>query len=136
MIIYKNIEEIKKNFDICDSIICGIRWDENMLDLLIVVDYFWSPTPYEKTYVIRLKDCFEAKFKMTEWMQKTPVNERQKLWWHWYTTLFMVLEKKETVEVRIFTDIEHILIEAKCEEIWIEDDEIIRNKNIEEKGSN
>lgn len=134
MVIYKSIREIKENFDICDSIIYGIRWDENMLDLLIVVYYYVGPDAEEKTYVIRLKDCFEVKLKMTEWMQKTPANERQKYWWHWYTTFCMEIEKKDTLEIRILTDTMHTLIDAKCEEIWIEDDEVIRDKNIEEKG--
>ena len=130
MVIYKKIEEIKEKFDICDSIICGIRWDENMLNLLIIVDYYVGPNADEKTYVIRLKDCFEAKFKMTEWMQKTPADERHKYIWSWHSAFYMEIEKNETTEIKIVTGLDNVWLEAKCEEIWIEDDEILKNATL------
>ena len=127
MVIYKDLKDIKEKFDIIDSIVYGIKWDENMLDLLIILDYYEGKPTTGKTYVIRLKDCFEAKFKMTKWMKRTPAKERQGYIWSWYTTLYMQIEQKDILEVRIITGLDNVWLTAKCEEIWIEDDEILQS---------
>ncbi len=121
MVIYKTIEEIKEKFDILDSIICDVKWDDNLLDLIITVDYYEGKSISEKLYKIRLKDCFEANFKMPKNMKETPISERKGYIWSWYTALHMDVIKTDCIEVNIITNMDTNWLHAKCEEICIED---------------
>lgn len=37
-----NIKEILENYDFTDSIVTCIKWADNLIDLIITVDYYWD----------------------------------------------------------------------------------------------
>jgi hypothetical protein len=130
MVIYKTIEEIKEKFCILDSIICDVRWDENLLDLLITIDYYIGKSSEVKLYVIRMKYCNEAHFKMPKQMKKVLPKENQTGYiWSWYTAFAMDIEKKESLEINIITNEDNKWLHAKCEEVWIEEKENMMSEN-------
>jgi hypothetical protein len=60
-----NIHEVLDNFDFTDSIVCDIRWENNLLDLVLVVDYYWDiQTGRSETRQLKLNfaKCLKADF--------------------------------------------------------------------------
>ncbi|MGE6228495.1 hypothetical protein [Paenibacillus chitinolyticus] len=62
-----NIHEVLDNFDFTDSIVTDIRWENNLLDLALVVDYYWDiQEGLSKTRQLKLKfiNCIKADFQI------------------------------------------------------------------------
>lgn len=37
-----NLNDILENFDFTDSIVTDVMWSDNLIDLIVVVDYYWD----------------------------------------------------------------------------------------------
>jgi len=37
-----NLNEILENFDFTDSIVTCVEWADNLIDLIVTVDYYWD----------------------------------------------------------------------------------------------
>jgi hypothetical protein len=64
-----NVNEILENFDFTDSIITDIKWTNNLLDLVIIVDYYWDiQEGREETRLLKIifKNCVKADFKINK----------------------------------------------------------------------
>lgn len=62
-----NIHEVLNNFDFTDSIVTEIRWENRLLDLTLVVDYYWDiQEGCSETRQLKLKfaNCVKAEFQM------------------------------------------------------------------------
>lgn len=62
-----NIHEVLNNFDFTDSIVTDISWENNLLDLTLVVDYYWDiQEGRSKTRQLMLKfvNCVKADFEI------------------------------------------------------------------------
>ncbi|MBA9087232.1 hypothetical protein FHR92_003714 [Fontibacillus solani] len=42
MVLANNVSDIFENFDFTDSIVTEVKWADNLLDLIVVVDYYWD----------------------------------------------------------------------------------------------
>lgn len=64
-----SLDEILENFDFIDSIVTQVKWDINLLDLIITVDYYWDiQKGLDKTRLLDLifKNCSKADFQVSE----------------------------------------------------------------------
>lgn len=62
-----NIHEVLDNFDFTDSIVTEIKWENNLLDMSLVVDYYWDiQEGRSDTRQLKLKfsNCVKADFQM------------------------------------------------------------------------
>lgn len=53
-------------YDFTDSIVTQVKWAENLLDLMVVVDYYWDiqeGRDETRLLCITFKDCISADFK-------------------------------------------------------------------------
>lgn len=129
MIITKNIKEIDKNFEFLDSIVIKTTWSEDMLDLLVELDYFWDIQEGKeeaRLITLRLKNCFDASFKLPHFFHTVKSEERKSYLNSWYTITSVeiteVSDKNYVCQIRT-ADEESLWLDAKCEEIWLEGSE-------------
>jgi len=70
MILADNIQDIFEKFDFTESIITEVKWENNLFDLSVTLDYWWNldddPTSTKgygtKILKITFKDCVLANF--------------------------------------------------------------------------
>ena len=123
LVLSKCIEAFAKEFDFTEGIVSEIRWDTNLIDLLITVYYFWDE--YKgKSLTIRIKNCREANFNMPKHYNTVPKSDLKNYIYSWYTiTQFSVKASSGLVEIGIQTiDTSPRWLTALCEEVWIEDE--------------
>ena len=107
--IASNFNEILEKLDFTDSIITEIRWENNLLDLVLVVDYYWDiQEGKEKTRMLKIifKSCLKADFQMTHNLVEIPDKEIQSHFLSWYTIIgFRKADSnyKNSICVKIFT---------------------------------
>lgn len=129
MILSKDIESFSNKFDFTEGIITAINWDSNLLDLLIIIDYYWDIHDGRKTnreLTIRLKNCREAIFTMPKVFGDVSKSELESYVYSWYTiTHYFVESKNGLLEVSFKTvDNNPQWLIAKCEEIWVEGEKL------------
>ncbi|WP_200879272.1 hypothetical protein [Paenibacillus tyrfis] len=62
-----NVNDIMESFDFTDSIVTEVRWEENLLDLVVVVDYYWDVQDgRDDTRLLKIifKNCVKADFQI------------------------------------------------------------------------
>ena len=125
MILTKNYEHFIKEYDFIDSIVTEIKWDSNLLDLLVVVDYYWDKQvgrTENRDLTLHFKNCSEAAFKMPKFFDITLKEKLPSYVYSWYTiTHVFVYKKGNMLDVSIKTiDNDPKWLSLICEEIWIE----------------
>ena len=119
MVITKKADEILRKLDFMDSIVIGIRWDSNLLDLIVEVDYFWSEKESDKELTIRFKNCVEAKFTVPE---RFANDLNEDIFSPYTITDVSVKQSADMVEVSIRTvEDEPRWLQVKCREVWVEE---------------
>lgn len=111
MLLAKGWEEIYSNFDFTDSIIEKITWENELLDLVLTIDYYNSDQ--ELILKVRFRDCLKADFSLTANMLRVPPEDRYSYSMSWHTIqhyrlleeseLLSLYEQKELYHVQIFT---------------------------------
>jgi len=64
-----NLNEILEKFDFTDSIVTCVKWSDNMIDLIVLVDYYWDiQEGRDNTRVLKLifKNCIKANFQISK----------------------------------------------------------------------
>jgi len=128
MILVKGLEAFYNDYCLTDSIVTKISWDDNLLDLLVTVDYYWDiQEGRDKTreLTIRFKNCREAAFTMPKSFDTIPENELKSYVYSWYTiTHCSVKDNNGLLEVSLKTiDDNPRWLTVKCEEILVEGEE-------------
>jgi hypothetical protein len=110
-------------YDFTDSIVIGINWDSNLLDLLVKIDYYWSTQGNNSELIIRFKNCRETVITMPKAYNSVSKNELQSYVYSWHTiTNCMVAEVDDLLKVNIKTiDDNPKWLTVTCEDIWLED---------------
>ncbi|WP_433958668.1 hypothetical protein [Cytobacillus horneckiae] len=83
MLIANGFEEIYNNLDFTDSIIECINWENNLLDLILIIDYY--DVNEEQLLKLRFKDCLKADFSLTPNVIRVPEEEKGSYSMSWYT---------------------------------------------------
>lgn len=76
-----NINEILRYFDFTDSIVTEVKWADNLLDLIVVVDYYWDIQERRKnTRLLKLifRNCIKVDFQITKEIFSLTPNEANK----------------------------------------------------------
>ena len=125
MILSKIFEHFTDEYDFTEGIVSEIKWDSNLLDLLVVVYYYWDKKDgrsENRDLTIRFKNCRQASFTMTKCFEMIPKNELKDYINSWYTITHCSAEESNgLIEVSIKTiDNNPKWLTVKCEEIWIE----------------
>lgn len=105
MIFAKNLDVFQSEYDFTDSIVIDVRWDSNLLDLLITIDYYWSDQEENKELIIRFKDCRESIIKMPECYDDISEDERKSYILSWYTitNCLVAIQESELFSIEIKT---------------------------------
>ncbi|MFC9775330.1 hypothetical protein [Paenibacillus chitinolyticus] len=67
MLLATNINDVLENFDFTDSIVTEIKWEKQLLDLVLVVDYYWDiQEGCSETRMLKLtfRNCVKADFQL------------------------------------------------------------------------
>ncbi len=121
-----NLNEILDNFDFTDSIITCVEWADNLIDLIITVDYYWDiQDGRDDTRLLKLvfKNCINANFKASA---ELPINNDITSADSLFTiVLFKEIKKSEHVQYRqncveIFTtDYSIPWLTVVCSEVFL-----------------
>jgi hypothetical protein len=73
MLLADNLHDIVENFDFTESIVTDVKWENNLFDLSLTLDYWWSldddpsSTKGYGTKILKLTftDCIRANFNQT-----------------------------------------------------------------------
>ncbi len=101
-----NINEVLEKLDFTDSIITDIKWENNLIDLALIVDYYWDIQEGKKeTRMLKIifRSCINADFHMTPNLIEIPDTEIQSYMLSWYT---IVGFRKSDIEYKNLTCIE------------------------------
>ena len=119
MILTKNYEDINRIYDFNEGIICDVRWDENVVDLLVTVYYYFDGPKglSNKDVVICFKNCtsfvYDAK-NMIESIKKLTIIKPHP------TIDSIEIQKGSSLNVKLFTNYASPMFSIICDEIWIE----------------
>ncbi|MBH5318331.1 hypothetical protein I6N90_10980 [Paenibacillus sp. GSMTC-2017] len=89
-----NLIEILEKFDFTDSIVTEVKWAENLLDLVVIVDYYWDiQDGREDTRLLKLvfKNCMKVDFQISKELP-IAIDETNK------ESLFTIILFKENTE--------------------------------------
>ena len=122
MVLSKDIEIFNHEYGWTDGFITELRWDENLLDLLVTVNTYEGKNKEGRNLTIRFKYCREVNFDMNKRFDNVSEEERSDCVFSWYT-----IEKYELIEedslitftIGAFDDSPRWL-KIKCDEIWVE----------------
>lgn len=110
MIIANGFDEIYQTLDFTDSIIEGIRWENNLLDLVLIVDYYIHHDQGEHV-AIRFTDCLKADFSLTPNLLNVSAEEKSAYSISWYTIQdYRLLEGSELLKQFTSKDLIHFQI--------------------------
>lgn len=104
-----NINEVLEKLDFTDSIITDIKWENNLIDLALIVDYYWDIQEGKKeTRMLKITfvSCINADFNMTPNLIEIPDNEIQSYILSWYTIVGFRksdIDYKNLICIEIFT---------------------------------
>gem|GEM_PF-1182858 len=132
MILSKGFEAFIDDYCFTDSTVIEVKWDNNLLDLLVVFDYFWDIHQGKKEsrkLTVRFQNCMRANFNMPNVFEKTPQkfknmsqDELSSYIYGWYTITHYYAEMNNgliDVSFRTVDENPQWLV-IKCEEIWVE----------------
>ena len=127
MILSKNYETIYDDYCFMDSIVTGIHWDSNLLDLVVTLDYYWDIQEGKtetRELMLRFKNCIEANFSMPQISEIKNISDdkiKVHTWFLYTITGFEVRNDNGLIEVSVKTnDGKGIWLFVKCMELWIE----------------
>ena len=125
MILSKDINTFLSDFDFTESIVERVNWDENLLDLLVVVLYDMDRhegKEESRKLTIRFKNCLEANFAMPKCFDNIPKDELNNYIYSWYTiTNFAIENDDEVIKASVKTiDNDPRWLTVKCKELWVE----------------
>jgi len=128
MILSRN-DDILKNYDFMDSIVTDVKFDTNLLDLLISVDYYWDIQDSRnkgRQLLLRFKNCQSANFALTKRFNTVSKEDLPSYTNSWYTiTGFSLTKNCNLFEVEIKTiDNDPKWLFIKCDEIILEDESL------------
>ncbi|WP_433943158.1 hypothetical protein [Paenibacillus sp. SN-8-1] len=123
-----SLYDVLENFDFTDSIVTEVKWDENLIDLIVVVDYYWDiQDGRDTTRLLKIifKKCIKADFQISTELPLTPDEVNKE-------SLFTIVLFKELVEsknnsdeqkyVGIFTtDYSKPWLSVVCSDIMLEE---------------
>lgn len=120
-----NLHDVLENFDFTDSIVTEVKWADNLMDLIIVVDYYWDiQDGQDTTRLLKLifKNCKKVEFQINAEPSLSP-NEVNK------ESLFTIVLVKELAEssdkqkhVGIFiTDYSKPWLSVVCSDVMLEE---------------
>lgn len=117
MLIANSFEEIYENLDFTDSIIESINWENNLLDLVLTIDYYHSEGE-EELLKLRFKDCLKADFSLTANLLSVSEEDQHAYSMSWYTIqhyrqvkdseLLMKYNHQGLMHLEIFT-VDHVM---------------------------
>lgn len=117
MIIANGFDEIYNTLDFTDSIVERISWENNLLDLVLTIDYYINRDE-DELLTIRFKDCLKADFSLTTNLLSVPEEEKHSYSMSWYTIqnykllrnseLLKQYNHKELIHFQIFTSDQEI----------------------------
>lgn len=64
-----NLNDILEKFDFTDSIVTNVQWADNLVDLIIIVDYYWDiQEGRDTTRLLKLlfKECTFVNFQFSQ----------------------------------------------------------------------
>ena len=70
-----NLHDVLKHFDFTDSIVTEVRWTDNLIDLIVVVDYYWDiQEGHDNTRMIKIifEHCTKADFQFSRNLPLSP----------------------------------------------------------------
>ncbi len=86
--IARNLDEVFEKLDFTDSIIIDIKWENNLIDLVLNIDYYWDiQEGHKETRILKVtfKCCIKADFHMTPNLIEMTDAEIQSYILSWYT---------------------------------------------------
>lgn len=123
-----SLHDILENFDFTDSIVTEVKWADNLIDLIVVVDYYWDiQEGRDTTRLLKIvfKNCIKVDYQISKSILLTPDEINKE-------SLFTIVLFKELVEneenpdkqkhVGIFTtDYSHQWLSIVCSEVMLEE---------------
>lgn len=120
-----NLHDVLDNFDFTDSIVTEVKWADNLIDLIVVVDYYWDiQDGHDTTRLLKIifKDCKKADFQIRTELSLSPDEVNKE-------SLFTIVLFKELAEssdkqkhVGIFTtDYSNPWLSAVCSDVVLEE---------------
>lgn len=120
-----NLHDVLENFDLIDSIVTEVKWADNLMDLIIVVDYYWDiQDGQDTTRLLKFvfKNCIKADFQINTELPLSP-NEVNK------ESLFTIVLVKELAgssdkqkHVGVFTtDYSKPWLSVVCSDVMLEE---------------
>ena len=70
-----NLNDVLENYDFTDSIVTEVQWADNLIDLTVVVDYYWDiQDGHDTTRLLKIifKKCIKADFQTSTELLLTP----------------------------------------------------------------
>ena len=125
MRIIKDYQAIKDKFDFYESYVTGIKWSEDLFDLILTLNYF-NDQPSgckNKDINVILKDCNVALFNVPqEAKEDLAANNRMAISYVAYSIeTFEVIKEANNLKVIVGTTTNnHKWLEANCCELWVE----------------
>ncbi|SFX74016.1 hypothetical protein SAMN04487866_12132 [Thermoactinomyces sp. DSM 45891] len=134
MIFSRDTKEIMEEYDFTDSFIENIRWEKNLLDLSMDVNYFWTERDGEKLFLkIIFKNCLKADFNMVEQFLDVPRKEvKEAHIGSWFTIVKFILNEKspllsqcnrpDIIHLDIYTvELDRPWLSILCTEVQVEE---------------
>ncbi|MGL4820425.1 MAG: hypothetical protein ACRC5C_10615, partial [Bacilli bacterium] len=83
-----SLDKINEKYDFTDSIITMVKWGDNLLDLVVTVDYYWDIQEGKtETRLLNIifKNCLSSKF--TTIPKNIPLNTDEKYLFSFFTII-------------------------------------------------
>lgn len=120
-----NLHDVLENFDFTDSIVTEVKWADNLMDLILVVDYYWDiQDGQDTTRLLKFifKNCIKTEFQIKTELPLSP-NEVNK------ESLFTIVLVKELEKssdkqkhVGVFTtDYSKPWLSVVCSDVMLEE---------------
>ncbi|CAM3843236.1 hypothetical protein [Marinicrinis lubricantis] len=120
-----NLHDVLEDFDFTDSIVTDVKWADNLIDLIVVVDYYWDiQDGHDTTRLLKIifKNCKKADFQISTELPLSPDEVNKE-------SLFTIVLFKELAEsldnqkrVGIFTsDYSKPWLSVVCSDVMLEE---------------
>lgn len=126
--IASNLDEVFEKLDFTDSIITDIKWENNLIDLVLYIDYYWDlQEGFKETRMLRVtfKSCLKADFLMTQNLIEMSDSEVQFYILSWFTIVSFRksnIENKNLNCIEIFTtNFTNPWLTVVCKEIQVDE---------------
>ncbi|TCP52526.1 hypothetical protein EV586_1097 [Tumebacillus sp. BK434] len=120
MIIANGFGEIFDTLDFTDSIVEQISWENDLLDLVLTVDYYFDSGECN-LLKIRFKDCLKADFLLTDNLLSIQEEEKRSYSMSWYTIQnYRLVKDSDFIKKCNRPDLLHIEIYTVDQEVpWL-----------------